>query len=317
MSEPYQGNSAICKIYFEVMVPFTSILAIMLMLPALHRYLKLKSDPKVKKYLFWICLTFFIIIFLYLLTLIPRGIFFCQNHDTYQMITNISSQFYVIQTLLLLAILFMRLYFIFAETTFALSQATVGIYWIIYSLCTLLFIAAAIAFANFSQRSIASVIIGSAFLMLIIMMSILIILFLYKMTQVYTGVDHMHQNSNPALIRIITKTSILASISITLSLLNAIAVILEVLPSTASIHIIFISKLFNVYDVFTNFWCVILSFSGYNNWYLKICKGCDSKCISCWHSIVGLMSKQQTRLRQEIQMSDNDTMKQQTNSSVV
>ena len=314
MSEPYQGNSALCKICFEVMVPSTSVLAIMLMLPALHRYLKLKSDRQVNKYLFWICLTFFIITFLYLSTVIPRGIFFCQNDDKFQIITNISTQLYGIQTELLLAIFFMRLYFIFDETVFALSKATIRIYWIIYCLCTLLWVAAAIAFSNFSHRSIASVIIGIAFSMSLITISILIILFLYKMTQVYTSVDL--ENSDPTYIGVITKTSILASISTTLSLLNAIVIILEVLPSTRSIHIIFISKLFNVYDVFTNFWCVILSFSDYADWYLKICRGCDSRCVSCWHSIAGLMSEKQTKLRQEIKMSEIDAVTT-TNSSVV
>ena len=309
MPEPYSGDSALCKIYFDIMVPSTSVLAIILMLPALHRYLKLKSDPKVNKYLFWICWTFFIIIFLYLLILIPRGIFFCHNHNTFQVMANISSQLYGIQTVLLSAIFFLRLYFIFAETTFALSQAIIIIYWIIFCLCTSLFIAASIAFSNFSHRFIAPIIIGIAFSMFLITISILIILFLYKLTQVHTSVDQ--ENSDPALIEVITKTSILASISTIISLLNAIAIILEVLPSTTSIHTIFISKLFNVYDVITNFWCVILSFSGYTDWYLKVCKRCDSICISCWHSIVGLMSEQQTRLRPKIRMSESDAVKQQ------
>ena len=39
------------------------------------------------------------------------------------------------------------------------------------------------------------------------------------------------------------------------------------LPS--QIHILIMSLLVATFDVSTNFWCIVLSYRGYNEWYLK------------------------------------------------
>ena len=263
------------------------------MMPAVFRYIKMKAKVTDNKCLYWTCLIFFIFVFLYLISLILLAAV-CQNVGAYMMVRDIAALLFVIQTLLLLAILFMRLYVVFKGTMYALSSVTIKLYWIIYSLCILFFIVAGISFVNLSQTIIGSIIVAFAFLLIIIMVSVLIALFLYKMAQVYKSVDT--ENSNPALIAIITKTNLLAIISIVSTLITAIFVTLETSIWSNSIPVFMISRLLVINDVFTNFWCIILSSSIFNNWYLKICKCCHLRCESCWYRIVGKIPTKVTKL---------------------
>ena len=45
-------------------------------------------------------------------------------------------------------------------------------------------------------------------------------------------------------------------------------------------------RLLVVLDVITNFWCIILSYNGYNAWYMMVCQYFHLKCTACWHRIV-------------------------------
>ena len=102
------------------------------------------------------------------------------------------------------------------------------------------------------------------------------------MTQVYKCTNKEH--NDPELTKIITKASLLAMISIFALILNAICTIIAV--STLSIHIKMLNMLLITFDLSTNFWCIVLSYSGYNEMYLKMCGFCDSKCTVYWQKMV-------------------------------
>ena len=81
----------------------------------------------------------------------------------------------------------------------------------------------------------------------------------------------------------ITKTTLLSVISIFSTYYWRLQLLI---PTSKSIHVNPIVGLFTTMDLFTNFWCVILLFKTFNDYYIKICKCCDTKCKICWNRIV-------------------------------
>ena len=123
-----------------------------------------------------------------------------------------------------------------------------------------------------------------AFLMSIIALIILTTLLLYKTLQVYKQAD-----KDPILIEMITKSSVLSFISIFLTLLTGLSFAAN--PDSHSIHIQFFAKFISIFDISSNFWCIMLSYSEYNDRYSKLCGYCDSKCKTCWYKIAEKESK--------------------------
>ena len=281
MSQFYNdATPALCLIYFDIIVPTVSIISLTIMLPAIYKYIK-SQDVK-QKCLYWSGLIFFITIVLSAITMMLYSIYFCRDFNTFTILFNIASLFFVTQSLQLLGILFARVYYVFDGTMFALSTVTVRLWCISYSVMVVMAISAAIATANFRRTIIGSIIIVSAFITLIITIIFLISLFLYKMTQVYKCMNK--ENNDSKFLKIITKTVILTIISISATLLNGIGT--AGVASTKSIHLAMVARFLVLFDLSSNFWCVILGYCGYKDWYLKLCGCCDSKCTACWHKIV-------------------------------
>ena len=287
MSHLYDDDeySTFCMVYFDIIVPSLIIISLIMMVPAFYKYIKMFKSKEVKQCLYWSSLIFFIIIFISMIAVLLSSIYFCRYSEKYKITISIYSQSYVIQSLLLLAILFARLYFVFKKSSFALSKLTIKLYSILYSLTIIVLFGVSIGYSNF-KGVFELIAVGFALLLFILLMVILVVLFLYKMTQVYKYVNITNDENNDndeGLIGIITKTSILGINSIFATVLNGIFFAIAV--STENIHLQMLHRLLTVFDVTTNFWCIILSYRVYNEWYLKICGYCDSKCAICWHKI--------------------------------
>ena len=277
-------NPALCLIYYDIIVPTVSIMSFITMLPAFYKFLKSKKVQK--QYLFWAGAIFFVIIFFTIIINIFYSVHVCRNYEMYTIFVNIFTLSYTFQTCLLLGLSFARLHFAFHGTLFALSTLTIKLHLIYYSLSMIVLIVSAIIYSNFphTNTGLLMVITGCAFLMLIIALIILTALFAYKTLQVYK-----HADKDPKLIEIITKLSVLAFIPLFGTLLDALAVV--ALIESASIHIQLLVALFAIFDLSTNFWCIILSYSEYNGWYLKLCGRCNSECKACWYNIAEKESK--------------------------
>lgn len=278
MSEHYYDHDpTLCLVYFDILVPCVIITSLITILPALIKYMKSKDGTNT--YLFWSGLIFFLTLIICLITMIFSSIFFCRNESVYIILYNIKTTSYVIQQLLLLGLLFGRLYYVFHSSLFALSQSIIRSYWIFYVFMFIISIAAGICYANFRTIIGVSIVILALTLNLIQIIC-LISLFLYKTMQVYTSVDKL--DSNSPLIALITKTSVLAFISIFATLIDAIGTI--ILPFILSVHILMITRLLLIFDLVTNFWCIILAYRGYDALYMKICAHCDLKCGTYWQN---------------------------------
>ena len=281
MSHFYEDdNPTLCLIYFDIIEPAVCIISLIMMVPAMYKYSKAYNMKY--KCLFWSGLIFFITIFVAIILVIFYSIYFCRNFERFTISLHILSLLYIVQTMLLLGIVFARLYIVFVGSIFALSTIIIRLYLILYIICMSLSLIAAITFSNWADRTTTLIISGLAYLLFIILMIMVVSLFISKMVQVYRNVDN--DNANPKLITIITKTCILALGSLFITLLNASATVIG--RSSTSVHILLFSNLFTVFDLVSNFWCIILTYGVFHDWYLKVCRCCDAKCTKCWHKIV-------------------------------
>ena len=238
-------------------------------------------------------------LFLTSTTLILNSIYFCRDKSIYTIIVNIFSQLYALQSILLLALLFQRLFHVFKGTILSLSSCTITVWWTTYSITIISLIAAAIGHGSFYNEDIGRLILAIGFLMLIIDVIILKVLFLFKLKQVYSDLD-----CDPKLMTIATKTSLLGIFSILSTIFMSIAAV-SAPPKTKSIHINFIIGSFITNDLITNFWCAILMFNQFNDCYLRICKSCDAKCRTCWFRIVG---RDEVMIKQELEECQVDQL---------
>ena len=79
------------------------------------------------------------------------------------------------------------------------------------------------------------------------------------------------------LLNLVAKNSLLAIVSISVTLLSFILVAL--IETFNSPHYNVIVDIFIIADIYTNALCVFLSYKTFDGYYYKICGYCNSKCI--------------------------------------
>ena len=263
-------------LYFDyILVPFMSLIAFTLIpLTVLYIYAHCQNWTKTRKPLFYVGAVFLIICFLTHIDLIPAHLSHCRHPKNVEIFYNLLTQLYASQTFLLIGLLYQRLWYIFKETTMALKNCTNISFLIFYiiNLCALVF--GAYSYSNaFVDSSLAVSFAASLSILLIIFLDFLFIYKLYVVNKSATATKNK-------LSKTITKTSVLAIISTSLTMVFGTATTLE--PIIDSIHFSFVVNLLFIADVYSNFLCIWLSYSHFNAYYLKICSCCDSKCKAIW-----------------------------------
>jgi len=260
------------------------------MLPALYKYVsayreKVKSGKigKATKPLFYLALSLFISIFCYTVLVVPACLNVCDNIQATFTIEVIFIQFNNLSYLLLLAFLFTRLRYVFVGSAHELSACTKRTWWAIFVFTVILSIAAAALYTDDEAgQELRSLLAALAFLFIFIMTLFLNVLFLFKLFKVYRDVEVAS-----SLIDVITRTSLLAFLSLGWSILAAlIAVVVPgISANNPSFPGWFTVGIAILVDSQTNFWCTLLSFNYFDTWYYKVC--CHLKCKRCCYRCMG------------------------------
>ena len=103
------------------------------------------------------------------------------------------------------------------------------------------------------------------------------IYFAHKLHRVYKDVKYDKSN-NDSLVPIITRICILSMTSSIWTLIELILVMTAV--SNNSPHSIFVARFVLLCDLYSNFTSILLSYSRFKSWYLRIYGCCDTKCIT-------------------------------------
>ena len=285
-----------CFPYFTIILPLIHMILAISMIPALYKYIS-SFNLKTKKHLFWSALLFFILVFSTHLQWASALIFSCYNMNTFIYLNNIFVQLLGIQRLILLGVIFMRLHIIFKRTKHRLSLLTHKIYWIVYILSFISFIAGAVSYANFRQNPIGFIIIMIGLMIGSILFIFLFVLFINKLVTVYRTTD-----TDPELMALITKSSLLSFIQMS-SMLIFISVTALAIQET-SIHFGLVNGIFLCIDMSVSFWTTILAYKSFSGWYEKMCGCCDAKCKSCWNEMIG--RNDVIAMVNEVQLSTNN-----------
>ena len=274
---PYWQPAAI--LYYDYITPSSYLLGGILMLPVIYLFVKsyLNGSLKTQKSHFCAVIFFFIDILVTYILIVIWCRYECHNGDIANYLHFIAAMFYNIQTLMLLKLLFYRLYKTYNGTRLRLSLTTIRLFIILDIITSIAFVFGGIMYSLF-RDGIGGQIWSLASIMVIGETCILLLMFLYKMYTIYKN------SKDIDLVKIITKTSLLALVSTLISILVFISFYFIGIFLTA--HYNYMVDVLLVCDMYTNALCIFLSYKKFNGYYVKLCGCGDSKCQRCWMSCV-------------------------------
>ena len=290
VSECLDSISSPMSITWIVINLLILLLTIPLTIKFLKTHFKKNQNQKQKQpqYLFYAGIAFVLTTYIILIADTISIFFYECNHMWWMLFMLIFGFTYTLQIMLVLIILFLRVYFIFQTSAYAISKATIGIFLIVF--VSIPPTVGVVEFWYHTSHHSESSSIGLAicyFVNILVMLSLLL-LFIHKLFTIYGHLpkieDIKQSETHRSLMRVITRTVVLTSISVIFTL-------------TASIGFITIDKLNKlgfmivtimvVIDVFTNFVCILLSYAYFNDYYDKLCGRFDIFCGGICNKITG------------------------------
>lgn len=194
--------------------------------------------------------------------------------------------FYGIQTYFLWLILFLRLKYVFEGSIYKLSKLTVRIHIVIFIFIPIIAPCLLLILSYIKSNLIYTILLLLLFIFIIIFSMSLSILFIYKLYNVFK-INQQHKNSK--LLQTISKSTILAIISLSLTFLTPITMLMcfysihhsQSTNNQRSISMEIATSILAViclFDVFTNYFCILLSYNCFDKLYGKLCGKFDTKC---------------------------------------
>eukprot|EP01084_Bolivina_argentea_P087877 158664_1 len=180
---------------------------------------------------------------------------------------------YIFQSYFLALISFLKLNHVFANSQFALSHSTVFIYKIWFIAIAVSIILANI-FDNISTLVAGVLVVICLFLVIGLFLST-ITLFVKKLIAVY---KFKKNDTGSSFMYVATKLSVLSITSMTITLLEPL-IVASILITRPDVAIGTAAFIFNtLLDSYTNLWCVLLSYNGWDDTYDKLCHCIHSRC---------------------------------------
>eukprot|EP01084_Bolivina_argentea_P068897 125414_1 len=267
-------------IYFDYILPVVVIVVTICMIPPVFVYCTAYMKEKLKspKRLFYAGLALFITIFVTFIGYIMVFINYCHNKKLYALLVSACNLLYAMQTTMLLQILFYRLFHVFKDTMLAFSKYTI-VPWISYTvLFWMVYFIGFILYFISGKVQTGSFIISTAGGLVILATIWLVSMFIYKLIQAHKLCQSTADGRK--LVNVVTKTSLLCFISTFNIMLTCI--VLPLVSSSGSIHLDFLFRIILITDMFTNFLCILLSYSYFGSSYQIFCGCCHTKCNSAW-----------------------------------
>ena len=280
-------------VYYYFILPFLAAIGWISMTCILYIYFQARVRGKLKssKTQYYLAVTFFITIYIYLIIISIREPIWCHNKSLYDTFRGFSTYLYALQAALLCVILVERFIYTFNETQFALSKCFIISFFSVIGLNTILcVIGVSIVYWTIDENEYRSI--GIAIWLLSAMMYIIVViwlnaLFIYKLFTVHRQCGK-YASKHQSLLNVVTKIFILCFISTIQIICNIIIFfVTRIFSSQLPIeHATFIQGLFNIADVFTNFLSVFLLFSYFGDWYMKLCGCCHTRSRLFWSNCV-------------------------------
>mmetsp|Transcript_27036 Transcript_27036/g.44388 ORF Transcript_27036/g.44388 Transcript_27036/m.44388 type:complete len:344 (+) Transcript_27036:53-1084(+) len=270
--------------YYDYILPITSAIAAISMLPPIFVYFRgyIKKKIKSSKCLFYAGLVMFIAIVLQFTGLIFMQPAYCRNMTLYLALEGPLTLIWAVQTQILLQILFFRLKLVFDDTSFALSKCLVRSWFTVFAIIVGSYL---LALTFFVSQNIVLVALGGLLLVVSAVFAAfaavwLMALFIQRLMRVHRLLDGDQIGvNNDRMVNAVTKNAVLCFASTTTNILLNF-VLIPTSTFTQSIHFDFLFRLVYHVDVYTNFLAVLLTFGHFDNLYQRLCGCCHSMCFS-------------------------------------
>jgi len=266
-------------------------LILLLTIPLTIKFLKThfqKQSKKQPQYLFYPGIIFVLTAYIVMIADTISIFFYDCNHMWWMLFMLIFGFTYTLQISLVLIILFLRVYFIFKTSAYALSKLTICIFMITF--ISLPPIVGVVEFwyhtSHHSDES--SIALAICYFINILIMTSLLILFIHKLFTIYGHLpaiqDIKQSDTHRSLMRVITRTVVLTSISVIFTFIASIGFI--TINKLNKLGLMIVAVLV-IIDVYTNFVCILLSYTYFNDYYDKLCGKFDLFCGEICNKITG------------------------------
>lgn len=170
-----------------------------------------------------------------------------------------------------MGLLFYRLYRTYRNVpTLGLSKGTIITFTVFYIVTCVMFLTGSTLY-TLSPAKGGTLIYSISSIITICLAISLFGVYIFKLYSIYKT------TKDDDLVNLISKNSLLALVSISITLLNF--VLFAFVDLAKSAHYGFVVDIFIVTDIYTNALCIFLSYKSFENYYYKICGICDSRCI--------------------------------------
>eukprot|EP01083_Nonionella_stella_P081374 224111_1 len=193
--------------------------------------------------------------------------------------------FFALQIYLSLIIFFERLLAVFCHTKFRISVYITRSYqcfWIFFPASGLFVFALSLITGSTDSRTWKLICSITGFILLTLVMISLLILYIVKLISVYKSIEFANDKF---LVNAITKTTILASFSILITIFNII-IIASSGGNPSSDAVQWLQFFMTLCNIYINFLCVVLFYHHFKPLYTKCCSCFDTKCNKCWEVLV-------------------------------
>ena len=280
MAEALCSNTE--QMFYNFVYPPISIMAGVPLIIPIIIFIRVYYQKKLTttKLLFTLTIILYFIIFVHFIIVACRYGYNCNNQSLSSIFDLIAWCLYQIQCILVLLILFIKLESVFKGTRFALSVRTKQIYWTLsisaWLIVTILFFLPSLGQSIHSF--INSILVIMATLIYLFLVIWLNILFAYKLYKLNKMDDNIHNNveKNKLLYKSI-KTMTLTIVTTLQFFLFIMVYFIHIMLFHGSLIMRLIRLFVFISDLYTNFWCIFLSFAYYETLYIKIC--------GCYHNL--------------------------------
>ena len=185
----------------------------------------------------------------------------------------------IFQFYLLWLVMYIRLYSVFKESVHRISKCTNTCMVVLFILLPILMYALIVIFFHFDQTGTGKSI-WFAFLIFAAVSLLFSLLFIGKLYKIQRH-SNVASKESPVMIAM-TKTIILALFSFSVSVFVAIISYFLYDYKTKYLSMWILNALLIILDIYSNFICVALSYSIFNEQYTKCCGRIDEKCRKCF-----------------------------------
>jgi len=275
-------HTTLCFDVLAVIVGVVLITKLLLITKYIHHFRQSHQGAR-SSFLFIFDSVFFLTCALSLGAYQVAMIYWCRDARIFKIADNIATPLYAAETLMLIGLMYRQVYTIFKDTSFALRKCSVAMLSALYLLTA--FVTSVTSFSWVNRRDIdddefqVSPIIAANGALVVFLTLLLVALFVYKLYQVHLRRCEAKQDST-TIIELLTKVSVLASISICCTMITF--VLSAIVAVESSFECIMTLACMSVVDMTTNFTCIYLSHSYFTAYYVKMCGCCDSTCHSAW-----------------------------------